>query len=783
MKNRIDKRFIYKTTPKADEKAVISGDKFRFTVLTSRLIRMEYSQSGIFEDRATQVVINRKFDVPEFTVQDTGDLLIIRTADIELTYNKCEFSKDGLKARYIGDNVRFDYGWCYGQNYYGNKKGTVRTLDGVDGACELEDGIVTNGEMYVLDDSKSCIIAEDGWIDAREHECTDIYLFAFYNSDGSRFRYQESINAFYALTGKPPLLPRFVFGNWWSRYHKYTQEEYLSLMQRFHNEDIPFSVAVIDMDWHITDVNPKYGHGWTGYTWNEELFENHVEFLKKLHEYGMKTSLNLHPHEGIAAHEKMYPQMAEAMGIDPKTEKTVEFNIADPKFAENYFDIVHHPLEDEGVDFWWMDWQQGIESAIKGLDPLWMLNHMHYIDSARNGKTPLILSRYAGPGSHRYPIGFSGDTVISWASLAFQPYFTANASNIGYCWWSHDIGGHMRGYRDEELSARWVQFGVFSPINRLHSDPNRYMGKEPWNFNAIAENSMKKFLKLRHELIPYIYSMNYRTNKYGEALMRPMYYTWGKDSAAYECPNEYSFGTQMIVSPIVTPAKDITGLADSEMYIPSGIWYDFFTGRKYSGAKTLKMHRDLSNMPVLVKAGGIVPMAELLHVNDVENPQKLTIKVYAGDSGRFELYEDNEKGDAAITVFELNWSENPTLSVSVTGDIDVIPKSREYSFEFIGMDNIKCAGGHSCEGNLIKVSGGNSFTLEIESFDEAANDTEAWIDEILLHAKMDNIKKEGIYYYLTGSSSNAEKTLYLMNIDIDDALKSALAECINAISN
>lgn len=777
---------IYQSEPKADSKAIIQGDKYRFTVLTSRLIRMEYSSNGVFEDRATQVVINRQLAVPNFGVWESEHLLIIKTEDIELTYTKQPFSKESLNVKYIGKNIGYRNVWHYGQKYYENLKGTVRTLDGVDGECELEDGLITSGEMYVLDDSASCVITDDGWIAARENDCNDIYLFAYHNPDGSRYDYQGCLNAFYELTGKPPLLPRFVFGNWWSRYHKYTQEEYLSLMERFKNEDIPFSVAVIDMDWHLTDVGPKYCNGWTGYTWNEQLFPNHVEFLKALHNEGMKISLNLHPHEGIAAHEKMYPEMAKAMGIDPQSEKTVEFDIADKKFAENYLKIMHHPLEKEGVDFWWMDWQHGSESKIKGLDPLWMLNHLHYLDNAKDGKRPLILSRYSGPGSHRYPLGFSGDTVISWASLAFQPYFTANSANIGYGYWSHDIGGHMRGYRDEELTARWVQYGVFSPINRLHSDPNIFMGKEPWNFNAIVEKSMKKFLKLRHEMIPYLYSMNYRTNKYGEQLIQPMYYKWGKDSESYNCRTEYSFGTEMIVSPIVSPADSVTCMGNSKMYIPEGTWYDFFTGRKYSGGKTIKMYRDLYEMPILVKAGGIVPTAKLEYINDVENPKTLILKVYAGADSEFEMYEDDDNEKCAITQFTLKWGKNPKLIASVRGDKSIIPGDREYVIEFYGIENIKysiskCTHSYDAESNSITIGEALDFELELNEFKLSENDTANWIYEVLLHTEGDNVEKERIYNYLVSGKSKAAKTAYIVNLDVDDNLKAALSEAVNAV--
>ena len=108
-------------------------------------------------------------------------------------------------------------------------------------------------------------------------------------------------------------------------------------------------------------------------------------------------------------------------------------------------------LEKEGVDFWWIDWQQGTKTKIPGLDPLWALNHYHTLDSAKNGSRPLTLSRYSGLGSHRFPLGFSGDTICSWKSLKFQPYFTGSAANAGYTWWSHDIGGHMHGIQDDEL--------------------------------------------------------------------------------------------------------------------------------------------------------------------------------------------------------------------------------------------------------------------------------------------------------------------------------------------
>mgnify|MGYP002230016051 FL=1 len=150
-----------------------------------------------------------------------------------------------------------------------------------------------------------------------------------------------------------------MFGNWWSRYHKYTEQEYKELMERFEREQIPFSVAVIDMDWHLVDIDPKYGSGWTGYTWNREFFPDPKEFMDWLHKRNMKITLNVHPADGVRAYEQAYERVAKRMGIDPDSQEPVQFDVTDRHFLEVYFEELHHPLEEKGVDFWWLDWQQG----------------------------------------------------------------------------------------------------------------------------------------------------------------------------------------------------------------------------------------------------------------------------------------------------------------------------------------------------------------------------------------------------------------------------------------
>ncbi|MET0422381.1 MAG: TIM-barrel domain-containing protein, partial [Actinoplanes sp.] len=428
---------------------------------------------------------------------------------------------------------------------------------------------------------------------------------------------------------------RFALGNWWSRHHRYTEESYLALLDRFRRDGIPFSVGVVDMDWHLTDVDPAHGSGWTGYTWNRELFPAPAKFLDRLHERGLRVSLNVHPADGVRSFEEAYPAMAAALDRDPAGGEPIAFDVTDRRFLAAYFEVLHRGLEADGVDFWWLDWQSGPHSRIAGIDPLWMLNHFHYLD---NG---LTFSRYAGPGSHRYPIGFSGDTVISWAALAFQPHFTATAANIGYGWWSHDIGGHFFGTRDDELATRWVQFGVFSPIMRLHSANNPFIHKEPWSFPPQVREVMTAFLRLRHRLVPYLHTMNHRAAADGIPLVLPMYYRAPGADEAYQVPDQYEFGSQLTVAAITTPAGRRTGLGRVKAWLPEGTWVDVLTDLVYDGGRTMYLHRDLTTIPVLAAAGAIVPLdGRAVPGNDPGHPDHLELLVVVGADGVFELIED-----------------------------------------------------------------------------------------------------------------------------------------------
>ena len=714
----LKKSLMAKTDSVSDSKQIFLGDGYRVSVLTSRLIRLEQSVKGKYTDLPSQTVWFRKFEPVDFEVTEKNGKIFVTTSDIHLTVIKKSLSP--LSVRFIKDGKTV---FCKKEK---NLKGTRRTLDMTNGKVKLDDGLITENGVYVLDDSNSFLINENGEFVARQNGGKDLYVFA-YGKD-----YRRTICDFYKISGSTPLIPRYALGVWWSRYHRYTQKEYVDLMLRFKRENIPLTVATVDMDWHWTDLNKQFGThyksrigssypitgGWTGYSWDTDLFPDYKKFLKTLKDENLHITLNLHPADGVRFFETQYKDMAKAMDIDPESKADIPFVCGSDKFWNAYFDVLHKPYEREGVDFWWIDWQQGKKCDVDGLDPLIPLNHYHFLDNGEDGRMPLILSRYSGMGSHRYPLGFSGDTTISWKTLDFQPYFTANAANAAYTWWSHDIGGHMSGVRDDELYLRWIEFATFSPVLRLHSTANDLLGKEPWKYRKDICESAKKYLRLRHSLIPYIYTMDYRTHKQGIALCEPMYYTYPDKKEAYSVPNQYMFGSELMVCPITSKNDKKTGFGSVKAWIPEGRWTDIFTGEVYIGSKTLELNREIESIPVLAKEGAIIPLSADKG-NGVNNPKELKILVFSG-KGSFSLYEDDGKTDYdlhnAVTNFSVKFDEGKALlTVSVSqpvGDTAVIPEKRNITFVFKDIEPEKA----ECDGYDLFTDESGNACLTVKDF-------------------------------------------------------------------
>ena len=678
----LDSHLIPKTKPAANPGQMYISDKVRITVIAPELVRFEVSDSFVFCDEATQIVWFRDLGECKFDLVFKPDHIMVVTSKAKYYYHR--------KKRVV-DIVEIDGEII--KTKEGNLKGTARTLDNTNGWVPLGKGVVGRKGVAIMEDN-SLILGSDGMVKERPSE-KDYYVFATKD-------HRKAVSLFYSITGNQPMIPRFALGNWWSRYYAYKQDEYLALMDKFNEKEIPFTVATVDMDWHYVNLRRDLGvdkvdgrikvwpNGWTGYTWNKNLFPDYKQFLKDLKERNMKVTLNLHPASGVRYFEEQYPKMCEYMGMDPEEKKTIPFDMTDSEFINAYFKVLHKPFERAGVDFWWIDWQQGKKSKLPGLDPLWACNHYHTLDIGWDGRRPITLSRYSGFGSHRYPLGFSGDAYVSWKSLRLQPYFTANAANCGYATWSHDIGGHMGGKQgDDELYLRWIQFGVFTPIMRLHSTKIA-LSKEPWNHPSVETQAVDA-LRFRHKLIPYIYSELYRNFSEGKPLCEPMYYSNPVKGMAYKARNQYFFGSKLIVCPITSPMNKKTGKAKVKIWLPRGEYTDIFTGEILTGG-TYTIERDINSIPVFAKSGTILPIGTN-GGNSVDNPNELELLVYRG-SGRFKLYEDKGdgtdylSGDFAITQFKVEQTEDELKFkiYAVDGNACLVPETRDYKVKFVNIE-------------------------------------------------------------------------------------------------
>ena len=681
--------------PVADSKAVVVSGNARFTVLESRLVRMEWAADGQFEDRATLGVVNRKLPVPAYTIRKSGKKLTIKTSDLALTYSGNEkFDEKNLSVTFRMADPAARKGfktvtWHPGMDDSGNLLGTTRTLDGCDGVKTKEPydkGVVSRDGWAVLDESdRQVFVPVDSdwkyWVADRDStDRQDLYLFA-YGHD-----YKAAVSNFTKIGGRIPMPPKYALGYWWCRFWQYSDFEFVGLGKEIRSLDIPIDVMVLDMDWHETwslrkrnAPKDEFGQriGWTGYTWQKKLFPNPANCLQDLHNLGLKTTLNLHPASGIQPYEEPYDRFVkdylsrtdEYDGpkgyLNPDGSKApVPFRMDDINWADAYFNSVIRPFERQGVDFWWLDWQQWkFSKYIPGLNNTFWLNYTFFNDMVRQSadqgiyaRRPMIYHRWGGIGSHRYQIGFSGDCLASWQVLGYLPYFTATASNVGYGYWGHDIGGHLQpkgvNATDPEMYTRWLQSGVFTPIFKTHSTKDLTMEKRFWVFPDHFD-AMRAAVRLRYDLSPYIYGAAREAYDTGISMCRPLYYEYPEAPQAYDFTQEYLFGNDILATVVCEPADSVTGLAKRVMWFPEGNdWYDAASGTLFKGGQVDTLEYTISENPYYIKAGAVIPMAsgKIKSLQEKDNTLKLFVAPGDGES-TVSVYEDDGATQAYCTEY------------------------------------------------------------------------------------------------------------------------------------
>lgn len=712
---------------KSNDKNIIYFNDYRITLFNEYCFRIEKDCNKKFNDSKTQLILNRFFDDVVFKSKIDKNLFEIKFYSYDLIY---DFSID--KFILIYKDKKYEI-----KDYKDSIGGTYVTVDRMDGEKliygeknEYVNGLISECGIYCLHDEDSSLLDEQNDIlDIKNNDEYDIYVFL------SLYNRSDVIKTFYKLSGFPPLLPSFVFGNWWSRFYPYSQDEYLYLMKKFKKEEIPFSVAIIDMDRHYSWTNgrniykdaninedeffktvngkklyiPKpyryegenWRYGWTGYTFNKILFNDPKKFMDELHSLNLKVGLNIHPADGIAFFEDAYKKMALINNIDISSKESVPFDFTNKTFRDSYFKYTLKPLKDIGNDFWWIDWQQGEESNFSGVTPLWLCNHYFYKKEKETNDEAIILSRFASKGGQRYPLGFSGDAYQTFDSLSYLIKMTIGSSDCGFTYRSHDIGGHMEGIKSGDLYLKFLEFGVFSPINRLHCTCSDILNKDPNLYINGYSDLIKNYLRLRHRMIPYLYSYNFITHKEGEPLIRPIYYEDFSIKAKKFKDSEYIFAENLLVSPF-NKSEGNNGITSKKIYFTNSNYYDLKYGYKYKKNKNIKIYRERGDMPLFIKEGGYFILASSLNY-EMNNVNEYDVFTTLGN-GKFVFNTKENDGKLYKTTFK-NKVDKSNLTMRISIDTKLFDKT--YNFKVLNIFKIKDIKNENCEINEIHLEGYN----------------------------------------------------------------------------
>ena len=747
---------------------IIQGKKFRFSFLTDRLIRLEYSEKGEFEDRPTSNVIFRKFPKVNFNLAQSEMIMQIATSYFTVAYVKDKPFGSGKLTP--GSNLKItlnntEHAWYYQSPEVRNFGGITYSLDNFSGKLKLDKGLYSTDGFAVLDDSDSYVIDENGNFHQR-NGAIDIYVFMYRKDLGL------CLKDYYTLTGYPMLVPRYALGNWWFKNSYYTNVEIENLLKKFHDEDIFISNVLLGDNSMKKDDSLVL---------DENLIN--IQALKQVcNHYGTRVGLTVNPTNPIKEQSITYQNLVN-MGVSIKG--SYSFLPLDINKL-NYYDAL-------GVRSWI---SMGIDNIyvnynnVKDKNTLAMFNHHIFaMYELLQNKRGVVLTRYHGKSIHRDGIVFTGNTKVDWGTLAILPKYFQSASNNALSYVSAPIGGYYGGIENFELYIRYIQLGVFSSMLILASDNGKYYKREPWRWNESQMQIIKKYLKIRNKLIPYIYTEDYVYHKSGSPLIQPLYYKYPK---IYDEPNyksQYFFGSEMLVCPIIKKKNTVMNRVVQRMFIPEGTWYELESGKKYPGNKYYMSFYKDEDYPVFVREGSIVVMSL---DNTVELPTNLEVVVFPGKNGSYQLYEDDgistnyKNGTFSVINFNYQYQLNQyVLSVEYSGNPGLLPSVRNYKIRFknaknanisirVGQTNI--AGNAYLDKNDLvvevpNIQTGTNFVVQLSGNDGIENSTERLISDdikgILEDLEIETTLKEKIDSILFGDLPIRKKRIALRKMRRD----------------
>ena len=703
----------------------------KLQVCADSIIHVLYSPTSSFQEHPNFVVTKTNWDVPQWTMQEANDEISITTARLKvniakldgaITYRELdgkqivqdanrwltpvEVNGEDTYRSEVFINVYGSHEGFYGLgqhqagvwNYRGESVDVVQDNSNISIPLLVSNkgyGIFWNNESRGRFNNR---FANYLYISSEVADAVDYYFFYGPELDKVVADYRE-------LTGQAPLFGKWAYGFWQCKNRYKSEDEIVGIAKKYRELHIPADNIVQDWFW-----------------WNrkgEFIFNKNYPdpkgMIDQLHAENFHLMISIWPffEPGSTNYDYMDKQgwfVEKFKFAKPPyhTDAMAVYDATNPAARKYYWDLVNKGLFSIGADAWWMD---TTEPETEGQEENILLGHKlaagsgdRYVNdfplldtgaiyqgqrSATDKKRVYILSRSAFAGEQRNAVtAWSGDINSDWFSFRRQVPAGLNFALSGIPYWTTDIGGFVFGSPTDpafrELFVRWFQWGTFNPILRVHGtrSPDE---NELWSYGPEAQKILVNFDRLRYRLLPYIYSLAWKTTNESYTPMRPLVMDFRADARAADIGDEFMFGPAFLVNPVTEP-----GATTRQIYLPDTKWYDFWTGAQTAGGKTIIANAPMDLLPLYIRAGSIVPLGPEMEWSTQKQEDPIELRVYRGADGNFTLYEDEndgynyEKGIYATIPF--HWDDaKQTLTIGDRkGEFPGMLQSRTFRIIFAG---------------------------------------------------------------------------------------------------
>ncbi len=703
----------------------------KLQVCTDSIIRVRYSATSAFSDRPDYVITKTSWPETKWTMQSTDDSVTLTTARLAVTVTRKDGGityrdRDGKQllqeatrkltpVRVNGeDTYRAEsfiniYGshealYGLGQHQAGVWNYRGESVDISQDNTNISVPFLLSSQGYGLywnNDSRSRFnnrFANYMYITSEVADDIDYYFF--YGPEFDRI-----IAAYRELTGEAPMIGKWAYGFWQCKNRYKSQEEILGVAKKYRELHIPVDNIVQDWFWW----NRKGEH-----VFNKN-YPDPKGMIDQLHAQNFHLMISVWPffEPGSAVYDEMdkrgwFVDKFKFAKPPYHTNGMAVYDATNPEARRYYWQLMDKALFNIGVDAWWLD---TTEPETEGQEENILLGHKlaagsgnRYVNiyplmttgavydgqrSASDKKRVFILSRSAFAGDQRYAVtAWSGDINSDFFSFRRQIPAGLNFALSGIPYWTTDIGGFVTGDPDDpayrELFIRWFQYGTFNPVLRVHGT-RKTDQNELWSYGPEAQKILVSFDRLRYRMLPYIYSLAWKTTSESYTPMRPLVMDFRSDVRAQNIGDQFMYGPAFLVSP-VTEADATT----RRLYLPQAKWYDFWTGSTVAGGRTVDASAPLDRLPLYIRAGSILPLGPDEEWSTEKPADPIEVRIYRGADGDFTLYEDEndnynyEKG--AYATIPLHWDDaKQALTIGDRkGQFPGMLESRTFHVVFVG---------------------------------------------------------------------------------------------------